>query len=56
MKNLVVNDLNNINITSAELNEDMRLANEDFGLFFKSMADRQNELFARTLGIEEKYL
>ncbi|KAK1392514.1 hypothetical protein POM88_011570 [Heracleum sosnowskyi] len=56
MKNLVVNDLNSINISSAELNEDIRIANEDFCLFFKSMEDRQTELFARTIGLEEKYM
>lgn len=56
IKKMLVNDLNNINHTSADLNEDLRSAVEDFGLFFKSMEDRQNELFARTLGLEEKYM
>ena len=56
IKTLLVNDLNNLNISSADLNEEIRSANEDFGLFFKSMEDRQTELFARTLGIEEKYM
>lgn len=55
MKNMLVNDLNNLNITSAELNEEIRVANEDFGLFFKSMFDRQSLLFARTIALEEKY-
>lgn len=56
IKSLLVNDLNNINLTSADLNEDIRSANEDFGLFFKSMEDSHTELFARTIGIEEKYM
>lgn len=54
-KNMLVNDLHNLVVTSGHFNNDLKSANEDFVLMFKSMEDRQSELFAHSLGIEEKY-
>lgn len=55
IKNRLENDLNNLKMTFTELNEQIHAANGDLGLFFRSMEDRGNELFEKSLGAEEKY-
>lgn len=55
MKNMLVNELNQLTLSSAELTDDLHAANKSFEMFYKNMEDIQSELFARTIGVEIQY-
>lgn len=55
IKSILVNHLNNLNMTSVELNEEIRASIKDLYLFLRTMEDWENEFFAKSLGVEEKY-
>lgn len=55
IKNVVVHDLQNLAITFTDFNNDLHEANESFGQMFKAMEEMKSELFARSVGLEEKY-
>lgn len=55
IKNLLVKDLQTLAINSQNFNDELRLANDDAVLMFRSISDIQSKLFAKAIGLEEKY-
>ncbi|WOH08959.1 hypothetical protein DCAR_0728410 [Daucus carota subsp. sativus] len=51
----LVVELTKLNNDSANLNSDMKAANEDFAMMYKSMTDRQAEILTRGLFLEEQH-
>ncbi|WOH04366.1 hypothetical protein DCAR_0623775 [Daucus carota subsp. sativus] len=54
LQDVLVSKVQSLNLSSSDLDNDVITANEDFGLMYKSMEDRQSELYSRMLGIAEK--
>lgn len=55
VKDWVCDEIYQMTINSGEFINDLETADEDFVLMFKSIEERQSELYARSIGIQDKY-
>lgn len=55
VKDWLVVQLHELITNSFDFNNDIDSADEDLMLMFKTMQDKQSELYARSIGLEEKY-
>lgn len=55
LKNTLVAQLYDLNNVSFKLTEDLNTANEVFVQLFKSIGERQSEIYASSIGVNEQY-
>lgn len=55
VKNTLVARLYDLNNDSFNLTEGLNNANEDFVQVFKSIGERQSEIYVRSVGVDEQY-
>lgn len=55
VKNMLITAIHDLTNVSLQFNEDLDTTNEDFILMFKSMGERQSEMYARSIDIDERY-
>lgn len=54
-KKKLVEELHHLAVNSLNFNIDLQSASEDFKMMINSMEERQSELYARSVGLNEKY-
>lgn len=54
-KKTLVPQLYHLNNESFQLTEDLHTANDDFLQLFQSIGERQSEIYARSIGLDEQY-
>lgn len=55
VKNMLVPALHELTNVSFRFNEELDSVNDHFVQMFKSMGERQSEMYAQSVGIDEKY-
>lgn len=55
VKSMLIPALHELTNVSFKFNEDLDTVNDDFVLMFKSMGERQSEMYAQSVDIDEKY-
>lgn len=55
VKSTLVTELYDLNNDSFNLTEDLNDANDHFVQLFKSIGERQSEIYAKSIGVDERY-